>query len=69
MHPNPKSCPAHSSCDAGASDRKSKKTSTPSTPSVDTTWPFPKKLITCKPYTPTKQALREEAIEDGDPPW
>lgn len=33
-------------------------------------WPFPEKLIECRPYSgPRGKLAREAAIEEGDPPW
>jgi hypothetical protein len=66
--PSPKDYPVLKPQNDTGSGRSLKRNSIPSTPCA-ALWPFPEKLITCKPYTPTKQALREEAIEEGDPPW
>jgi hypothetical protein len=50
------------------SDKSSERSSIPSTPCA-ALWPFPEKLIVCDAYRPSKRALREEALDDGDPPW
>ncbi len=67
-NPDPQDCLAQRPQSATRSGRSSERSSIPSTPCA-ALWPFPEKLIVCDTYRPSKRALREEALDDGDPPW
>jgi hypothetical protein len=67
-NPDHQDCLAQRPQSATKKDRNCERSSIPSTPCA-ALWPFPEKLIVCDAYRPSKRALREEALDDGDPPW